>query len=79
MADEVLYEVDGRVATFTLNRPDQRNAVNPAVTELMNALAIFAVCSLPSGFLTVKRNVRWVVSSSIGVLHPINDASSRPR
>ena len=36
MADEVLYEVDGRVATFTLNRPDQRNAVNPAVTELMN-------------------------------------------
>ncbi len=29
MADEVLYEVDGRVATITLNRPDQRNAVSP--------------------------------------------------
>ena len=36
MGDEVLYEVDGRVAVFTINRPDQRNAVNPAVTEAMN-------------------------------------------
>ena len=36
MADEVLYEVDGRVATITLNRPDQRNAVNPALTAAMN-------------------------------------------
>ena len=35
MADEVLYEVDGRVATITLNRPDQRNAVNPALTAAM--------------------------------------------
>jgi enoyl-CoA hydratase/carnithine racemase len=37
MADEVLYQVDGRVATFTLNRPDQRNAVNPAVTAALGA------------------------------------------
>src|SRR5688500_19298699 len=36
MGDEVLYEVDGRIAVFTINRPDQRNAVNPAVTEAMN-------------------------------------------
>src|SRR4051794_4424483 len=35
VADEVLYEVDGRVATITLNRPQQRNAVSP---ELANAL-----------------------------------------
>lgn len=32
MADEVRYEVDGRVATITLNRPQQRNAVDPALT-----------------------------------------------
>ena len=35
MSDEVLYEVEGRVATITLNRPSQRNAVNP---ELAAAL-----------------------------------------
>src|SRR5215213_8668618 len=28
MADELLYEVDDGVATVTLNRPDQRNALN---------------------------------------------------
>jgi enoyl-CoA hydratase/carnithine racemase len=35
MADEVLYDVDGRVAVITLNRPEQRNSVNP---ELAAAL-----------------------------------------
>ena len=29
--DEVLYTVDSRVATVTLNRPDKRNAINDAV------------------------------------------------
>ena len=31
MADELLYEVDEGVATLTLNRPDQRNALNGAL------------------------------------------------
>jgi enoyl-CoA hydratase/carnithine racemase len=35
MADEVLYKIDGHVATLTLNRPEQRNAVSP---ELAAAL-----------------------------------------
>lgn len=35
--DEVLYDVDGRVATLTLNRPDQRNAVSPELTVAMDA------------------------------------------
>src|SRR4051794_39978454 len=35
MADELLYEVDDGVATVTLNRPDQRNALNG---ELLEAL-----------------------------------------
>jgi enoyl-CoA hydratase/carnithine racemase len=36
MADEVLYEVDGRIAVITLNRPEARNAVNGAVATAMN-------------------------------------------
>lgn len=37
MTDEVLYEVDGHVATLTLNRPDQRNAVSPELTTALGA------------------------------------------
>src|ERR1700730_5515423 len=36
MADEVLYEVEGRVAVVTLNRPAARNAINGAVAAAMN-------------------------------------------
>lgn len=31
--DPILYEVDGHVALLTLNRPEQRNAVNGAMTR----------------------------------------------
>ena len=37
MTDEVLYDVNGHVATLTLNRPDQRNAVSPELTTAMGA------------------------------------------
>ena len=37
MSDVVLYEVDGRVAVITLNRPEARNAVNGAVAEGMES------------------------------------------
>ena len=36
MADEVLYEVEGRIAVITLNRPEARNAVNGAVATAMD-------------------------------------------
>ncbi len=34
---EVLYEVDGHVATLTLNRPEARNSVNPELTTALAA------------------------------------------
>lgn len=37
MSEEVRYDVDGRVATFTLNRPDQRNAVDPGLAAALGA------------------------------------------
>ncbi|HYA00729.1 MAG TPA: enoyl-CoA hydratase-related protein [Candidatus Binatia bacterium] len=35
--DAVLYRVDDRIATFTINRPERRNAVDEAVVEAMTA------------------------------------------
>ncbi len=37
MSDVVLYEVDGRVALITLNRPEARNAVNGDVAKGLEA------------------------------------------
>jgi len=37
MADEVLVVVDGGIATVTLNRPDQRNAMNTALLQGLRA------------------------------------------
>ena len=37
MADEVLVAVDGGIATVTLNRPDQRNAMNTALLQGLRA------------------------------------------
>jgi enoyl-CoA hydratase len=36
MADYILYDVDQRVATITLNRPDRRNAQNQQFLEELN-------------------------------------------
>ena len=38
MTDEVRYEVDGRIATITLNRPEQRNAINPELAIALHAV-----------------------------------------
>jgi enoyl-CoA hydratase len=43
MADEVLYDVRGRVAVITLNRPDYANAQNSAMTYALDAAFARAV------------------------------------
>jgi enoyl-CoA hydratase len=40
VAEVVEFESRGRVGVFTLNRPAQRNAVDPAVTARMNELVV---------------------------------------
>src|SRR5258705_11235620 len=57
MADEILLSVDAGVATVTMNRPDQRNAMN---TPLLQALrATF-------DDLDGRRDVRVVVIKGAG-------------
>ena len=33
MADEILYETEGHVATITMNRPRKHNAMNPELIQ----------------------------------------------
>jgi hypothetical protein len=40
MADEVLYEMRGRVAVITLNRPQYANAQNSAMTYAVVRMGI---------------------------------------
>ena len=46
MPDTVLYDVDGSVASITLNRPESRNSLN---TEMKTALLATAVLKAPWG------------------------------
>src|SRR4029077_20990282 len=57
MADEVLVAVDAGVATVTLNRPDQRNAMNTALLQGLRAAA---------ESLDERRDVRVVVVRGAG-------------
>ncbi len=57
MADEVLIAVEAGIATVTLNRPDQRNAMNTALLQGLRA----AIDSLDE-----RRDVRVVVVKGAG-------------
>ena len=50
MADEVLVAVEAGIATVTLNRPDQRNAMNTALLR---------VCVEPSTPSTSGATCAW--------------------
>jgi len=57
MADEVLVAVEAGIATVTLNRPDQRNAMNTALLQVLRG----AIASLDE-----RRDVRVVVVKGAG-------------
>src|SRR5712671_6594194 len=57
MADEVLVAVEAGIATVTLNRPDQRNAMNTALLQGLRG----AIASLDE-----RRDVRVVVVKGAG-------------
>jgi enoyl-CoA hydratase/carnithine racemase len=40
--DEILYEVDGHVATLTFNRPDQMNTITGPMLDLLSTLLVTA-------------------------------------
>ena len=42
MSDVVLYEVEERIATVTLNRPERLNAINPELDEALIAALLRA-------------------------------------
>lgn len=56
MTSEVLYRVADRVATITLNRPDQRNAINEQVTAQLGA-AISAAENDPQVWVVILTGV----------------------
>ena len=57
MADEILLSVDAGVATVTMNRPDQRNAMNTALLQGLRATF---------DDLDARRDVRVVVVQGAG-------------
>src|ERR1700682_5286483 len=57
MADEILLTVDAGIATVTMNRPDQRNAINTSLLQPLRAT--FAD-------LASRRDVRVVVVRGAG-------------
>jgi enoyl-CoA hydratase/carnithine racemase len=57
MADEILLSVDGGIATVTMNRPDQRNAMNTALLQGLRATF---------DALDGRRDVRVVVLKGAG-------------
>lgn len=57
MSDVVMYEIDGHVATITMNRPEKHNAMNPEVIK--GVKAAFARAN-------ADRNVRAIVLTGTG-------------
>lgn len=49
MAESVIYRQEGRVVTLTLNEPETRNAISPAIVE-----ALVAACERVNGDMSVS-------------------------
>ena len=67
MNDELLYDVDGHVATITFNRPDRMNTITPRMLDLLSDLLLKADDDTSVRVIVLTGNGRaWCAGLDVG-------------